>query len=146
MFKHFFVNWLLPFICLWKCSWQRIYCFQVYNIVIQLFSSVQFSRVWLFATPWTAACQASLSITNSHSLLELMSIGSVIQSNYIILCCPLQGLFKWVSSSHQVAKDSPFIYTLIDHHNKSSNHLSQLSIAILLTVFAVHYIPVTFTL
>ena len=54
------------------------------------FSSVQsLSRVWLFATPWTAACQASLSITNSWSLLNLMSIESVMPSNHLILCRPL---------------------------------------------------------
>ena len=41
------------------------------------------------ATPWTAACQASLSITNSQSLLKLMSIESVMPSNHLILCCPL---------------------------------------------------------
>ena len=52
--------------------------------------SVQsFSRVRLFATPWTAAHQASLSITNSRSLLKLMSIESVMPSNHLILCCPL---------------------------------------------------------
>ena len=44
------------------------------------------SRVWLFATPWTAACQASLSITNFQSLLKLMSIESVMPSNHLILC------------------------------------------------------------
>ena len=47
------------------------------------------SRVRLFATPWTAARQASLSITNSQSLLKLMSIRSVIPSNHFILCRPL---------------------------------------------------------
>ena len=47
------------------------------------------SRVRLFATPWTAAPQASLSITNSQSLLKLMSIESVMPSNHLILCCPL---------------------------------------------------------
>ena len=72
------------------------------------------SHVWLFLTPWTAVCQASLSITNSQSLLKLMSIELVMPSNHLILCCPLlplpsifpshQGLLKWVSSSHQVAK------------------------------------------
>ena len=46
------------------------------------------SQVWLFVTPWTAACQASLSITNSQSLLKLMSIESVMPSNHLILCCP----------------------------------------------------------
>ena len=47
------------------------------------------SRVWLFATPWTAARQASLSNINSRSLLKLMSIESVMPSNHLILCCPL---------------------------------------------------------
>ena len=47
------------------------------------------SCVWLFATTWTIACQASLSITNSWSLLNLMSIESVMQSNHFILCHPL---------------------------------------------------------
>ena len=55
-----------------------------------VFSSVpSLSHVWLFATPWTAACQASLSITNSWSLLKLMSIASVIPSNHLIFCRPL---------------------------------------------------------
>ena len=54
------------------------------------FSSVQsLSRVRLFATPWTAARQASLSITNSQSLLKLMSIKSVMPSNHLIPCRPL---------------------------------------------------------
>ena len=53
------------------------------------FSSVQLlSYLWLVATPWTAACQASLSITNSWSLLKLMSVESVMPSNHLILCCP----------------------------------------------------------
>ena len=59
------------------------------NISVQ-FSSVQLlSQVQLFATPWTAARQASLSITNSRSLLKLMSIESVMPSNHLISCCPL---------------------------------------------------------
>ena len=55
------------------------------------FSSVPqlLSRVQLFATPWTAACQASLSITNSWSLLKLMAIESAMPSNRLILCRPL---------------------------------------------------------
>ena len=53
-------------------------------------SSVQLlSHVWLFATPWTAARQAYLSITNSWSLPKLMSIELVMPSNYFILCRPL---------------------------------------------------------
>ena len=55
-----------------------------------MFSSVQsLSRVRLFATPWTAACQASLSIINSRGLLKHMSIESVMPSNHLILCRPL---------------------------------------------------------
>ena len=54
------------------------------------FSSVQSLRhVWLFATPWTATLQTSLSITNSRSLLRLMSIETVMPSNLLILCRPL---------------------------------------------------------
>ena len=53
-------------------------------------SSVQlFSHVRLFVTPWTAACQASLSITNSPSSPKLLSIESVMSCNYLILCYPL---------------------------------------------------------
>ena len=54
------------------------------------FNSVQLlSHVQLFATPWTTACQASLSITNSWSLAKLVSIESVMPSNHLILCYPL---------------------------------------------------------
>ena len=80
----------------------------------------QFSRsiIWLLVTSWTAAHQASLSITNSQSLLKLMSIESVMPSNHLTLCCPLlllpsvfakhQGPSQWVSSSYQVAKGLEF--------------------------------------
>ena len=54
------------------------------------FGSIQsLSHVQLFATPWTAACQASLSITNSQSFLKLMSFESEMPSNHLIFCCPL---------------------------------------------------------
>ena len=62
---------------------------------LQMLPSVQFcsvqllSCVQLFATPWTTVCQASLSITNSRSLLKLMSIESVMPSNHLTLCRPL---------------------------------------------------------
>ena len=57
-------------------------------IIVQ-FSSVQsHSHVWLFVTPWTAAQQASLSITNTHNLLKLISIELVMLSNHLILCHP----------------------------------------------------------
>ena len=77
-------------------------------------SSVQsLSRVQLFATPWIAARQASLSITNSRSSLRLTSIELVMPSSHLFLCCPFppapnpsqhQSLFQWVNSSHEVTK------------------------------------------
>ena len=64
--------------------------FLLCKVRIIFLSSVQsLSCVRFFLTPWTAACQASLSITNSQSLLKLMSIESMMPSNYLILCCPL---------------------------------------------------------
>ena len=59
------------------------------SAVVQNDSVQSLSHVWLFAKPWTAACQALLSITNSRSLLKLMSITSVTPSNHLILCHPL---------------------------------------------------------
>ena len=56
---------------------------------VQFSSVLLLSCVWLFVTPWTAAHQTSLSITNSRSSLKLMSIDSVMPSNHLILCCPL---------------------------------------------------------
>ena len=62
---------------------------EVLTFVI-LFSTVQsLSHVQMFSTPWTVACQAFLSISNSQSLLKLMSIESVMPSNHFILCHPL---------------------------------------------------------
>ena len=68
--SHFMVDW----------NW----IFDLYVVVVQSLSHVQ-----LFATPWTAAYQASLSFTISQSLLKLMSIESVMLSNHLIFCCPL---------------------------------------------------------
>ena len=79
LFKHF-ISYLIP-----EYSKSREDTF--YHLQ---FSSIQLrSHVRLFATPWTAACLASLSITNSRSLLKLMSIESVLPSNHLILCHPL---------------------------------------------------------
>ena len=65
-------------------------CWSFVHIKRILFSSAQsLSRVLLFTTPWTIACQASLSITNSWSLLKFMSIKSVMPSNHLIPCHPL---------------------------------------------------------
>ena len=85
----------LPFPSPGESSWPRHYlpcllhCRQIlyHWATWEAFSSVQsLSRVQLFATPWTIACQVSLSITNSQSLLKLMSIESVMPSNHLILC------------------------------------------------------------
>ena len=91
----------------------KIHFYFYFEKVIQ-FSSVQsLSQVRLFETPWIAARQASLSITNSRSLLKLMSIELVMPPSHRILCRPLLLLppippsitdFQWVNSSHEVAK------------------------------------------
>ena len=73
---------------------------------IELSSVQSLSRVQLFATPWTAPCQASLSITNSWSLLKLMSIKSVMPSNHLILCHPLLLLPSIFPSIRVFSKES----------------------------------------
>ena len=70
-------------------------------------SSVQsLTRVQLFATPWTAACQASLSIANSRSLPKLMSIESVMPSSHLILCRPLLLLLSFFPSIRVFSNES----------------------------------------
>ena len=99
------------------CFSQKVKCkyllkFRQSTFDINLSSIQLLSHVQLFATPWTAACQVSLSITNSQSLLKHISIQSVMPSNHLILCCPLLlssvfpsiRVFPNVSSLHQVAK------------------------------------------
>ena len=71
------------------------------------FSSVQpLSRVQLFVTLWTAAHQASLSITNSQSLLKLISIEYMMLSNHLILCCPLFLLLSIFPSTRVFSNES----------------------------------------
>ena len=83
------MNQLLIFRMVLKQKWSRQFL-RLPEIAICFFSSIQsLSRVWLSVTPWTAARQASLSMTNSWSLLKLMSIESVMPSSHLILCCPL---------------------------------------------------------
>ena len=93
------------------------------------FSSVQsLSHVRLFTTPWIAAHQASLSITNSRSSLRLTSIESVMPSSHLILwrrpllllpsIPPSISLFQWVSSSHEVAK---VLESQLQHHSFQRN-------------------------
>ena len=66
-----------------------VLCVAVPLYFMKIISVQSLGCVRLFVTPWTAARQASLSITNSRSLLKLMSIESVMPSNHLILCCPL---------------------------------------------------------
>ena len=93
-------------------------------VVVQSLSSVLH-----FVTPWTAACQASLSFTVSWSLLKLMSIESVMPANYLVLCHPLllclqtfpaSESFQWVGSLHLVAK----VLQLRPQHISPSNEYS----------------------
>ena len=97
----------------WFCyTWTYIYFGGVFSHidsfnVFNQFSSVQsLSSVWLFATPWTAAGQASLSITSFRSLLKLMSVESVMPSNHLILCCPLRLLPSILPSIRVFSNDS----------------------------------------
>ena len=96
------------------------------------FSSLQWlSHVWLFMTPWTAARQASLPITNSLSLLKLLSIMSVMPSNHLILCCPLL-LQPSISPSIRVFSNEPALrircpkYWSFSFSISSSNEYSRL--------------------
>ena len=91
-----------------QLQWIRFFstmgCYKILNIVS---CSVQlFSRVQLFVTLRTTACQASLSITNSQSLPKLMSIESVIWSYHLILCCPLLLLPSIFPSIRVFSRDS----------------------------------------
>ena len=73
-------------VCLHVCDSVKILLKHLFHLWIW-FSSVQsLSHAWLSVIPWTAACQASLSITNTQSLLKLISIELVIPSNHLILC------------------------------------------------------------
>ena len=75
-----------------------------------LFSSVQLlSHVWLFATPWTSACQGSLYVTNSQSLLKLLFIELMMPSNHLTLCCPLL-LLPSIFPSIRVFSDESALY------------------------------------
>ena len=81
------------------------------------------SRVQLFATPWTAARQASLSIINSWSLLKLMSIESVMPSNRLILCCPLL-LLPSIFSSIRVFSNESVLHIRWSKHWSFSFNIS----------------------
>ena len=111
-----FLNWggiffgLFAFVLMFSCL------SYLYALAIKLFSSVQSaSHVRLFVTPWTAVHQASLSITNSWSLLILMSIKSVMPSNNLILCCSLL-LPPAIFSSIRVFSNESVLYIRWSNH------------------------------
>ena len=91
-----------------------------YSFSVQLFSHVQ-----LFVTPWTAARQASLSITNSWSLPKLMSIESVMPSNHLILCRPLLFLPSFFPSIRVFSNESAL---RIGCHKSCEHHIKYLGI------------------
>ena len=95
---------------------------------LRRFGSVQsLSSVRLFATPWIAACQASLYITNSQSSLRLMAIESVMSSSHLILCCPLLLLppippsFRIFSNESTVRMRWPKYWFQLQHHSFQRN-------------------------
>ena len=94
----------------WKRSQKAVLKLSIQKVKIMpliLSVSVQpLSHFWLFVTPWAAALQASLSITNSQSLLKLMSFESMMPSNHFILCCPFSSSLQsyLASGSFQVSQ------------------------------------------
>ena len=96
-------GWFLYILCYYSSSdnerekiWGKwLWCVRFWFIFMQIIVVQSLRIVWLFATPWTAARQASLSFTISQSLLKLVSIESVIPSNHLILChsLPLPSIF-----------------------------------------------------
>ena len=110
LLKNFCLPMVVKSYSLWSCTLE-VLLFYLQHVGLSIVcrksvSSVQsLSRVWLFATPWTAACQASLSITNSRSLLKL-STQSVMPSNHLILCRPLLFLPSIFSSIRVFSNES----------------------------------------
>ena len=113
----FYYAHVIPVRCMYPDS--RIesdfaHCYFPPALILVLLVVQSVSPVWLFVTSWTAAYQASLSFIISWSLLKLMYIELVMPPNHLVLYCPPsppvfnlsqhQGLFQWVSSSHQVAE------------------------------------------
>ena len=101
-------------------------CSGLVSLIWPQFISV--AQLCLFATPWIAACQASLSITNSWSLLKLMSIKSVMPSSHLILCRPLlppvPPSIRVFSNESTLRMRWPKYWTSPDHmHGRLYNHI-----------------------
>ena len=97
---------ILSYITLFHVILQKPYVVDNINPFGQISSVQSLSCVQLFATPWAAARQASLSITNSRSLLKLMSIESVMPSNHLLLCRSIRLLPSIISSIRVFSNDS----------------------------------------
>ena len=92
-----FCDWLLPH----SIMFTRLICVVAYGVVVE-----SLSRVLLFAKPWTAACQASLSFTVCQNLLKLMSTELLVPSNQLILYCPLILLLSIFPSIRDFSNES----------------------------------------
>ena len=112
LFSHFLYNFLI--LAVWKC--QNVLDYQYQLVLVQ-----SLSHVWLFVTPCTAARQASVSITNSQSLLKLMSIELVMPFNHIILCHPLLLLPSIFPSIRVFSNESVLHITITKYWSFSFN-------------------------
>ena len=112
LFSHFLYNFLI--LAIWKC--QNVLDYQYQLVLVQFLS-----HVWLFVTPCTAARQASVSITNSQSLLKLMSIELVMPFNHIILCHPLLLLPSIFPSIRVFSNESVLHITITKYWSFSFN-------------------------
>ena len=109
-------HWFLSLLRVWwtsdtvlaKVAWRRLQTplGEGGGFLERLFVIQSLSHVWLFATPWTAARQASLSFTISQSLLKLMSIESVMPSNHFVLCRPILLLLSILPSIRVFTNES----------------------------------------
>ena len=96
--SHFLLQWIFLTpglnLGLLHCRWILYWATREAHVYDQVSSVQSLSCVWIFATPWIAAHQASLSITNSRSSLKLMSVESVMPSNHLILCSLLSSCLQ----------------------------------------------------
>ena len=105
-----------------QLTWRRN---NLYIFILRQFSSVQLiSHLWLFESPWTAACQASPSITNSQNLTKLMFIKSVMPSNHLILYWPLLLLPSIFPQNSVISNESVFFHQVAKVLEFQLQHLS----------------------
>ena len=105
-----------------QLTWRRN---NLYIFILRQFSSVQLiSHLWLFESPWTAACQASPSITNSQNLTKLMFFKSVMPSNHLILYWPLLLLPSIFPQNSVISNESVFFHQVAKVLEFQLQHLS----------------------